>query len=167
MVILAIDHQILILSSSLAWRGFMVVTRCLGASTRPCGSLEAQLAHAAGGHDPDRRGDGDDRARRYRGERPDRLHRHVSPDGAAGGVLYPDCAADELLSNNAVAVLLTPVAMSLAVTLGVSETPFLVAILFGASASFMTPFGYQTNAIVMGPGATASATTCASACRCR
>jgi di/tricarboxylate transporter len=58
----------------------------------------------------------------------------------------------ELLSNNAVAVLLTPVAMSLAATLGVSETPFLVAVLFGASASFMTPFGYQTNAIVMGPG---------------
>jgi di/tricarboxylate transporter len=58
----------------------------------------------------------------------------------------------ELLSNNAVAVLLTPVALSLATMLGVSPTPFLVAVLFGASASFMTPFGYQTNAIVMGPG---------------
>lgn len=58
----------------------------------------------------------------------------------------------ELLSNNAVAVLLTPVALSLATTLGVSPLPLLVAVLFGASASFMTPFGYQTNAIVMGPG---------------
>ncbi len=58
----------------------------------------------------------------------------------------------ELLSNNAVAVLLTPVALSLATILGVSATPLLVAVLFGASASFMTPFGYQTNAIVMGPG---------------
>ncbi len=58
----------------------------------------------------------------------------------------------ELISNNAVAVLMTPVALSLAATLDVSAMPFLVAVLFGASAAFMTPFGYQTNAIVMGPG---------------
>lgn len=58
----------------------------------------------------------------------------------------------EILSNNAVAVLLTPVALSLATTLDVSPLPLLVAVLFGASAAFMTPFGYQTNAIVMGPG---------------
>ncbi len=58
----------------------------------------------------------------------------------------------ELLSNNAVAVLLTPVALSLAATLAVDPMPLLVAVIFGASASFMTPFGYQTNAIVMGPG---------------
>ncbi|MBU6349622.1 MAG: anion permease [Chloroflexi bacterium] len=58
----------------------------------------------------------------------------------------------ELLSNNAVAVLLTPVALSLATTLAIHPMPLLVAVLFGASASFMTPFGYQTNAIVMGPG---------------
>jgi di/tricarboxylate transporter len=58
----------------------------------------------------------------------------------------------EMISNNAVAVLLTPVALSLATTLDVSPLPLLVAVLFGASAAFMTPFGYQTNAIVMGPG---------------
>lgn len=58
----------------------------------------------------------------------------------------------ELISNNAVAVLLTPVALNLAASLHISPTPLLVALLFGASAAFMTPFGYQTNAIVMGPG---------------
>lgn len=58
----------------------------------------------------------------------------------------------ELISNNAVAVLMTPVAIGLAATLGVNAMPFLVAVLFGASAAFLTPFGYQTNAIVMGPG---------------
>lgn len=58
----------------------------------------------------------------------------------------------QLISNNAVAVLLTPIALSLATSLGISPTPLLMAISFGASASFMTPMGYQTNAIVMGPG---------------
>ena len=58
----------------------------------------------------------------------------------------------ELLANNAVAVLLTPIALQLAVTLGIDPKPLLLAVAFGASANFMTPIGYQTNAIVMGPG---------------
>jgi di/tricarboxylate transporter len=58
----------------------------------------------------------------------------------------------EIISNNAVAVLLTPVALQLASQMGVDPTPLLAAVMFGASAAFMTPFGYQTNAIVMGPG---------------
>lgn len=58
----------------------------------------------------------------------------------------------EVISNNAVAVLLTPIALQLATTLGVDPKPLLAAVAFGASASFTTPMGYQTNAIVMGPG---------------
>lgn len=58
----------------------------------------------------------------------------------------------QIISNNAVAVLFTPIALTLATTLGVSPKPLLMAIAFGASAAFMTPMGYQTNAIVMGIG---------------
>lgn len=54
----------------------------------------------------------------------------------------------EILSNAAVAVLLTPVAIALAESLGVSPRPFLVAIMLSASAAFATPFGYQTNVLV-------------------
>lgn len=57
-------------------------------------------------------------------------------------------ALTELLSNATVAVLLTPVAVALADTMGVSATPFLVAVMMAGSAAFATPFGYQTNAIV-------------------
>lgn len=54
----------------------------------------------------------------------------------------------ELLSNATVAVLVTPVAVALAESLGVSPRPFLIAVMMAASAAFATPFGYQTNVIV-------------------
>lgn len=56
--------------------------------------------------------------------------------------------ATELLSNATVAVLFTPIAVSLAEALQVSPRPFLVAVMLAGSASFATPFGYQTNTIV-------------------
>jgi di/tricarboxylate transporter len=56
--------------------------------------------------------------------------------------------ATELLSNATVAVLFTPLAVSMAEALGVSPRPFLVAIMIAASAAFATPFGYQTNVLV-------------------
>jgi di/tricarboxylate transporter len=54
----------------------------------------------------------------------------------------------ELLSNATVAVLITPVAVALAESLGVSPRPFLVGVMIAASAAFATPFGYQTNVLV-------------------
>ncbi len=56
------------------------------------------------------------------------------------------------ISNAAVAVMLTPIGIMLATILNVDPRPFLVAICFGASCSFMTPMGYQTNMMVFGPG---------------
>ncbi|MBN1443768.1 MAG: SLC13 family permease [Planctomycetes bacterium] len=56
------------------------------------------------------------------------------------------------LSNSTVAVLMVPIALSLAQELRINHEALLMAICFGASASFITPIGYQTNTIVMGPG---------------
>ena len=58
----------------------------------------------------------------------------------------------ELVTNNAVAVIVTPVAISLALSLGVDPRPLIIAVMMGASASFATPIGYQTNTLVYGPG---------------
>ena len=58
----------------------------------------------------------------------------------------------ELVSNNAVAVLMTPIAIGLATSLGLDPRPLVVAIMIAASASFSTPIGYQTNTLIYGPG---------------
>ncbi len=58
----------------------------------------------------------------------------------------------EFLSNNAVAVVYTPVAIELARTLGHDPRPFVVAVMFSATLAFATPIGYQTNMMVYGPG---------------
>ncbi len=58
----------------------------------------------------------------------------------------------ELITNNAAAVLMFPLAQSLSLELDASLLPFVMTIMFAASASFLTPFGYQTNLMVQGPG---------------
>jgi len=58
----------------------------------------------------------------------------------------------ELVSNNAVAVVVTPIAIGLAAEMGIDARPLVVAVMVAASASFATPVGYQTNMLVYGPG---------------
>lgn len=58
----------------------------------------------------------------------------------------------EIVTNNAVAVILTPVAISLGNSVGIEPRALVVAVMFGASASFATPIGYQTNTLVYASG---------------
>ena len=58
----------------------------------------------------------------------------------------------EVVSNNAVAVIMTPIAISLAAALGMDARPLVVAVMIAASCAFATPIGYQTNTLVYGPG---------------
>ena len=58
----------------------------------------------------------------------------------------------ELMSNNAAAVIIAPIGLSIAASMDVDPRPFLVAITFAASTSFATPIGYQTNTMIHAPG---------------
>jgi di/tricarboxylate transporter len=93
---------------------------------------------------------------------------HTGVAAAAGGLLAGWAGADpylslalvyltavaftELLTNNAAAVLVFPIALAVAAQLGVDPMPFVMAVMMGASAGFMTPIGYQTNLMIYAPG---------------
>ena len=72
----------------------------------------------------------------------------IGPLGALIILYAATLLLTELLSNATVAVLITPIAVALGESLGVSPRPFLVAVMMAGSAAFATPFGYQTNVII-------------------
>ena len=67
-------------------------------------------------------------------------------------VYYMTTILTELVSNNAIAVIMAPIAIALGQTMGVDPRPLVVAVMIAASACFATPIGYQTNMLVYGPG---------------
>jgi di/tricarboxylate transporter len=76
----------------------------------------------------------------------------VGPTGALVAILLITWLLTELMSNNAAAALMFPVAWGVADLLGLAPLPFVMAVLYGASCSFLTPYGYQTNLMIMAPG---------------
>jgi di/tricarboxylate transporter len=74
------------------------------------------------------------------------------PYAALALILVVTWILTELMSNNAAAALAFPVALGVAQSTGLDPQPFVMAVLYGASCSFLTPYGYQTNLMIMSPG---------------
>lgn len=80
------------------------------------------------------------------------LFANFSPVVVLGAIILLTSISTQILSNNATAVLLLPIAISTAIGIEVDPKPFIIGVCFGASACFATPVGYQTNLLVYGPG---------------
>lgn len=77
---------------------------------------------------------------------------HLGPHALVAGTFLICIVLTEMLSNNAVAIMMTPIAVGMAATAGVSDRPLVLAVALGASCSFANPMGYTTNLLVFGAG---------------
>jgi di/tricarboxylate transporter len=80
------------------------------------------------------------------------LTQGFGPYAALAGIYLITSVTTEVVTNNAAAALIFPFAVALASQIHADPRPFVIAVLFAASASFITPIGYQTNMMVYGPG---------------
>ncbi|VAV93849.1 Sulfate permease, Trk-type [hydrothermal vent metagenome] len=78
--------------------------------------------------------------------------RDVPPWGLVFAIYALSVIMTEIVTNNAVAIIITPIAITLGQDLGVDPRPLVIAVMFAASASFATPIGYQTNTLVYAAG---------------
>ena len=78
--------------------------------------------------------------------------REVPPWGLVFAIYVFSVIMTEIVTNNAVAIIITPIAIALGNDLGVDPRPLVIAVMFAASASFATPIGYQTNTLVYAAG---------------
>lgn len=76
----------------------------------------------------------------------------LGPHGVLAAVLLLTTALTSMISNAAAGAVLTPIAVAIAFSLGYSPVPFVIGVMIGASNSFISPVGYQTNTMIYGPG---------------
>ncbi len=151
MVLLVSTGIVSMLKAAFVAAGLMIISRCLtGSNARRAVDLQVlvviaasfglgQALHQTGGADylagliVDLAGDGD-------------------PLIALAAVYCATALLTAMITNNAAAVLMFPVVLSMAMTMGVSYMPFVIVLMVAASTSFATPIGYQTNLMVFGPG---------------
>jgi di/tricarboxylate transporter len=150
MVLAATLEWLSMLQAAMLAAGLMIVTRCInGAGARGAVDWEVLITIAASfglGHALETTG-----AARFIAESLIQLA-EGDPWVTLAVVYLVTMLFTELITNNAAAVLVFPIALSTSQTLEVSFMPFAICIMMAASASFSTPIGYQTNLMVYGPG---------------
>jgi len=76
----------------------------------------------------------------------------IPPFAILGIVLVVTMTLSDLMNNAATAIVMAPISVAIAGSLGLNADPFLMAVAIGASCAFLTPIGHQNNVLVMGPG---------------